>query len=194
MRNSAIKFENRKMKNEFSIFNFPIKIDNWKLKIFCHFSIFNFEVKNEMRKKVLFYFNFKLKIECHFRCTDYFPSNLISNSLIRFWILKNKSIMEIQFLKWNLKILFRRWQALFKAEWHMIKLVVCNRAKIQLQEDYPQKVFVSFVNLAIVVETVNYHLNKSEQKFINVFLRYFKPLLLIKISVVKMLLKWANPA
>ena len=32
------------------------------------------------------------------------------------------------------------------------------------------------------------HVKKSEQKFINVFLRYFKPLLLIKMSVVKMLL------
>ena len=40
---------------------------------------------------------------------DFYPkiqSNLISNSLIRFWILKNKSIMEIQFLKWKLKIQF----------------------------------------------------------------------------------------
>ena len=53
MCNSAIKFENWKMKNKFSIFNFPIKIDNWKLNFFYHFSIFNFEVKNEMRKNAL---------------------------------------------------------------------------------------------------------------------------------------------
>ena len=33
------------MKNGFSIFKFPIKIRNWKLKKFYHFSIFNFESK-----------------------------------------------------------------------------------------------------------------------------------------------------
>ena len=42
-----------------------------------------------------------------------------------------------------------------------------------------------FVKLTILVETVNYHVKKSEQKFINVFLRYFKPLLLIKMSLLK---------
>ena len=47
----------------------------------------------------IFNSNFWLKID--FYCN--FQSNLISNSLIRFWILKNKSIMEIQFLKWKLK-------------------------------------------------------------------------------------------
>ena len=71
----------------------------------------------------------------------------------------------------------------------MTKLVVCYRAKIQVQEDYPQEVFVVFVKLTILVETVNYHVKKSEQKFINVFPRYFKPLLLVKMSAVKMLLK-----
>ena len=40
LRHSAIKFENWKMKNRFLILNFPIKIGNWKLKIFYHFSIF----------------------------------------------------------------------------------------------------------------------------------------------------------
>ena len=54
------------MENKFLIFNFPIKIGNWKLKILYHFSIFNFELKIEMCKYVLFHFNFKLKIEWHF--------------------------------------------------------------------------------------------------------------------------------
>ena len=36
LRNSAIKFENGKMKNGFSICNFPIKIGNWKLTNFYH--------------------------------------------------------------------------------------------------------------------------------------------------------------
>ena len=71
LRDLAIKFENWNMKNEFSIFNFPIKIEKWKLKNFYHFSIFNFEVKIEMRKNVLFHFDFKMKIEWHFRCTDW---------------------------------------------------------------------------------------------------------------------------
>ena len=35
-----------------------------------------------------------------------FQFNLLSNSLIRFWILEHKSIIEIQFLKWKLKIQF----------------------------------------------------------------------------------------
>ena len=35
-----------------------------------------------------------------------FQFNLLSNSLIRFWILKHKSIIEIQFLKWKLKTQF----------------------------------------------------------------------------------------
>ena len=46
-----------------------------------------------------------------------------------------------------------------------------------------------FVKLTILVETVNYHVKKLELKFINVFLRYFKPLSFVKMSVVKMLLK-----
>ena len=62
------------MKNEFSIFNFPIKTEKWKLKNFYHFSIFSFEVKIEMLKNVLFHFNFKMKIEWHFRCTDWISS------------------------------------------------------------------------------------------------------------------------
>ena len=45
LRNSAIKFKNGEMKNGFSVFNFPIKTGNWKLKNFYHFTIFNFESK-----------------------------------------------------------------------------------------------------------------------------------------------------
>ena len=40
---------------------------------------------------------------------DFYPNfqlNLISYSLTRFWILKHKLIMAIQFLKWKLKLQF----------------------------------------------------------------------------------------
>ena len=64
------------MKNEFSTFNFPIKIEKGKLKNFYHFLIFNFEVKIEMRKTVVFHLNFKMKIEWHFRCTDWIDTRI----------------------------------------------------------------------------------------------------------------------
>ena len=71
MRDSAIKFKNGKMKNGFSIFSFPIKIRNWKLKNFYHFLI-----EIEIPKNVLVHSNFKMKIEWHFQCTDCFLSKL----------------------------------------------------------------------------------------------------------------------
>ena len=52
---------------------------------------------------------FWLKVDFYFN----FQFNLISYFLIRFWILRHKSIMEIQFSKWKLKIqfsFFNFWQ------------------------------------------------------------------------------------
>ena len=46
---------------------------------------------------------FSLKIEFYLN----FQFDFISNSLIRFWILKQRWIMEIQFLKWNWKFNFQ---------------------------------------------------------------------------------------
>ena len=87
---------------------------NWDLKF-----LFGFDNENKERNKIKILFHFKTRIECPFRpvCVYFVHSNfncifwwkidfypnfsliLISYSLIRFWILKHKSIMEIQFLK-----------------------------------------------------------------------------------------------
>ena len=71
-----------------------------------YYSIFILKLK---WKSVRVYFVHSIFNSIFWLKIDFYPnfqSNLISNSLIRFWILKNKSIMEIQFLKWKLKIQF----------------------------------------------------------------------------------------
>ena len=89
--NKTLKFQNWNMKNEFSIFNFLIKIRNWKLKIFYNFSIFNFELKIEICKIFFSHLNFKLKIEWHFRCTDWIGARIIFHSNFQFKIEMEKN-------------------------------------------------------------------------------------------------------
>ena len=103
----VIKLKNWNIKNAFSIFKFPLKIEKWNLKKFYHFSIFNFEVKIEMRKNVLFHFNFKMKIEWFFWCMDFFwiyfdlkPISKNENQKLNF---KNSFIFQFGFWNWKMK-------------------------------------------------------------------------------------------
>ena len=98
---------------------FWIKIE--KMKNVLKF-VFSFQVKKGITKFGIFihavnlYFIHSIFNEIFWLEIDFYPnfqSSLISNSLIRFWILKNKSIMEIQFLKWKFKIqfsIFNSWK------------------------------------------------------------------------------------
>ena len=134
--------EKRKLKISFS--NFQAKIENWKLKKKCLFSIFDFKSKLKYTKMAFFitilnencmalsvhvsvarvYFNFfncifSMKIDFYLN----FQFNFMSNYLIRFWILKYKSIKEFQFSKWKLKIRFSIFNFQFlEAEIFFIKL------------------------------------------------------------------------
>ena len=114
----------KKLKSKFShsFFDWNQKMN---FKKFFHFSILVMKTKNEKWKIFKIRFVFKSKNELYFRYTavrvyfvhsifnrifslkiNLYPNfqfNLVSNSLVRFWILKNKSIMKKKL--WNNEIM-----------------------------------------------------------------------------------------
>ena len=86
------------------------------------------------RQKIRVYFVHSISNYIFWLKIYFYPSfqfNLLSNSMIRFWILKDKSIMEIQFLKWKLKIRFSIFN-IWKQKFFLLNPVFNKKFEIQI--------------------------------------------------------------
>ena len=102
--------------DSFSIFKISLEIllnwiENWGKNQFlinnCYWKLNGQNIHGDRAVRVYFVQSIS---KCFFSLKlDFYPNfqfNLISYFLIRFWIWRHKSIMEVQFLKWKSKIQF----------------------------------------------------------------------------------------